>query len=251
MRGELSSKVAVVTGASRRAGRATALALAREGAAVVLNARTAWAEISAVGAEITAAGGRALPYLADVTDEAAVAGMFAAAHSTFGRGADILVNNAAIRPLRPFADMSFAEWREVTGIILDGAFLCARAAVGSMVAQGGGVIINIGGISAHMGAAERAHVISAKMGLVGLTKALAVEFGPHNIRANCVVPGRIGGPRSATAHQPPPGGHILQPALQRDGRVEEVADVTLSLILSSGRYVTGQCLHVNGGLYLP
>jgi len=250
MSGELSGKVALVTGASRRSGRATAIRLARHGAAVVLNARSAGAEIEAVADEIRNEGGRAIACLADVTDEQAVLGMFERAVAEFG-GIDILVNNAAIRQHAPFVEMSYAEWREVTGIILDGAFFCSRAALPHMIERGGGVIINIGGLTGHTGALQRAHVVTAKAGLVGLTKALAQEFGEYAIRVNCVVPGRIGGLRSATAGHVAPSKSVTVPALGRDGEVEEVADMILALILPSGRYVTGQTIHINGGLYLP
>lgn len=250
MSGELAGKVAIVTGASRRSGRATAIRLAQHGAAVIVNARNAGDEIEAVAAEIRAAGGKALAHLADVTDEHAVAGMAARASAEFG-GIDILVNNAAIRMHSSFTEMSYAEWRSVTGIILDGAFLCSRAVIPSMLARGGGSIVNIGGLSGHVGAFHRAHVITAKAGLVGLTKALATEFGQQKIRVNCVVPGRIGGERSVTAGELPPTNNLSRPALGRDGDVEEVADVVLTMILPATRYVTGQTIHVNGGLYLP
>ena len=250
MKGELSGKVAIVTGASRRSGRATALRLARHGAAVVVNARSALSEIEAVAAEIRAEGGQAVAHLADVTDETAVTEMAARTVSEFG-GIDILVNNAAIRPLSPFTEMSYESWREVTGIILDGAFFCSRAAIRSMLERGGGVIVNIGGLTGHSGASHRAHVVTGKAGIVGLTKALAVEFGDRNIRVNCVVPGRIGGPRSATAgHSVPSNNLPSKPPMQRDGTPDELADMVMVLILPSGRYVTGQAIHVNGGLYL-
>ena len=109
------------------------------------------------------------------------------------------LNNAAIRREAALTEMSYADWREIIAIVLDGAFLCARAAIPHMQRQGGGRIVNIGGVSAHTGAIERAHVASAKMGLVGLTHALAVEFAPAGITANCVAPGKIGGKRSATS----------------------------------------------------
>lgn len=250
MSGELSGKVALVTGASRRNGRATAIRLARHGAAVVVNARSARGEIEAVAEEIRAAGGRALAILADVTDEAAVAAMFARAVEAFG-GIDILVNNAAIRAECRFTEMSFQAWREVTGIILDGAFLCARAAIPSMVARGGGVIVNIGGLTGHTGASHRAHVVTAKAGLVGLTKALATEYGHAGIRVNCVVPGKIGGRRSATAGGSVPVNAPAEPPLGREGVVDEVAEMVVALTLAPGSYVTGQAIHVNGGLYMP
>jgi len=243
---ELAGQVALVTGAARRIGRATALALAARGAAVVVNTRSSEADAAAVTAEISQAGGRAIHHLADVTDEAAVAAMVERALSTFGR-IDILVNNAADRRHVPFTEMSLAEWRHILGIILDGAFLCSRAVLPHMVARGCGRIINIGGVSAHLGAAGRAHIGAAKSGLIGFTRALALEFADKGVTVNCVVPGRIGGERSATSgrgisHQPPVG---------REGRPEEVAEIVRTLCQPSGGYVTGQTIHVNGGLYLP
>lgn len=250
MSGELSDKVALVTGASRRNGRAMAILLARHGAAVVVNARSARDEIESVAQEIRAAGGRAIAHLADVTREDEVGGMFARTIETFG-GIDILINNAAIRSQSPFTEMSLAAWREVTGIILDGAFLCARAAIPSMIARGGGVIINIGGVTGHTGASHRAHVVTAKAGLVGLTKALAVEYGRAGIRVNCIVPGRIGGQRSVTAGGKVPTNTPEEAPLGRDGVVDEVAAMAVALTLAPGAYVTGQAIHVNGGLYMP
>jgi 3-oxoacyl-[acyl-carrier protein] reductase len=247
---ELSGKVALITGAVRRIGRATALALSGRGAAVVINARSSEKEAAAVVREIETAGGRAIHHLADVTDEGQVRAMIERAIAAFGR-VDILVNNAANRQQRAFTEMSFAEWRAITGVILDGAFLCARAVLPSMIANGGGTIVNIGGLSAHTGAYNRAHVAAAKAGLVGLTKALAVEFADRGITVNCVAPGRIGGQRVESAGESPsiPGGG--EPLVGRTGTPEEVAAMVLTLCLPTGRYITGQTLHVNGGLYLP
>ena len=249
-RRQLEGRVALVTGAVRRIGRAIALALAGEGAAVVINTRRARDEADALAAEIAAGGGQALVQLADVTDEAAVQAMVEAALARFGR-LDILVNNAADRRQTPLPEISLAEWRHITGIIVDGAFLCARACLPPMVAGGGGTIVNIGGVSAHTGAHDRAHVITAKAALVGLTKALAVEFADRGITANCVVPGKIGGRRSPTAGASPPMGGGAVPLLGREGTPEEVAAMVRQLCLPAGRYVTGQTLHVSGGMYLP
>ena len=246
----LDGHVALVTGGVRRIGRATALALAAEGAALVINSRTSAGEAAAVVAEIEAAGGRAMAHLADVTDEAAVAGMMAAVEKRFGR-LDILVNNAAIRAHVPFTDMTLADWRGTLAVILDGSFLCARAAIPMMQAAGAGAIVNIGGMTAHIGAHQRAHVSAAKAGLLGLTKALAVEFAADAITVNCVVPGKIGGPRSATsgAEAKSPGAETT--LLGHTGTPEDVATVVRMLCLPSGRFMTGQIIHVNGGVYLP
>lgn len=246
----LVGKVALITGAVRRIGRATALALAEQGAAVVINARSSVEEAKAVVAEIEAKGGRAIYHLADVTDEAQVAAMVQRILQVFGR-IDILVNNAANRRHSPFTEMSFAEWREITSIILDGAFFCARAVLPSMIANGGGTIINIGGLSGHTGAYNRAHVATAKAGLVGLTKALAVEFADRGVTVNCVAPGKIGGKRAASAGEGVsiPGGG--EPLVGRSGTPEEVAVMIATLCGPGGRFITGQTIHVNGGLYLP
>lgn len=245
----LSGRVAIVTGASRRIGRATALLLARHGADIVVHARAAREEVEGVAEEIRSLGRRALVHLADVADEAQVAGLVAAAEEAFGR-IDILVNNAAVRRHAPFTRMTLAEWREIMGVILDGAFLCSRAAIPVMLKSGGGVIVNVGGVSAHVGAHERAHVAAAKAGIVGLTKALAVEFAAQNIRVNCVAPGRIGGERSGTSGEGVSAG-AAQPLLPRMGEIEETAGMICALCLPTAGYMTGQTVHVSGGMYLP
>jgi 3-oxoacyl-[acyl-carrier protein] reductase len=242
----LAGQVAIVTGGVRRIGKATALALARVGAAVVINARSSRQEADSVAAEIGATGGRALVALADVTDESAVARMAEAAVTTFGR-IDILVNNAANRGEAPFLQMSFAQWRDITGVILDGAFLCSRAVLPHMVANKHGRIVNIGGVSSHLGAGRRAHVGAAKAGLVGLTRALAAEFASQGITVNCVVPGRIGGERSVTSGR----GITADPPVGHEGAPEDVADMIRMLCLPTSGYITGQTIHVNGGLFMP
>jgi 3-oxoacyl-[acyl-carrier protein] reductase len=242
----LEGQVAIVTGGVRRIGRAMALAFAREGAAVVINARSSRQEAERVAQEVEAAGSRALVHLADITDEAAVAAMADKTVATFGR-IDILVNNAAIRKEAPTLEMSLKEWREVTAVVLDGAFLCARAVLPHMVRNKYGRIINIGGVSTHLGAPGRLHVAAGKSGLVGFTRALASEFAPHGITVNCVVPGRIGGERSATSGH----GISAHPPVGREGVFEDVADMVRMLCLPTTGYITGQTLHINGGLFMP
>jgi 3-oxoacyl-[acyl-carrier protein] reductase len=244
----LDGKVALITGAARRIGRATALALAGHGAAIVIKTRSARAEAEAVAAEIEAPGGQALVQLADVTDEGAVHAMVDATLARFGR-LDVLVNNAADRKRTPLEQISLAEWRHIVGSIVDGAFLCARACLPAMVAAGGGTVVNIGGASAHAGARERAHVITAKAALVGLTKAIAVEFADRGITANCVVPGKIGGRRGAS--EAGAVGDGPAPIVGRQGSPCEVAAIITHLCLPAGRYLTGQTIHVSGGMYLP
>ncbi|AZQ67125.1 SDR family oxidoreductase [Silicimonas algicola] len=244
----LAGKAAVVTGASRRIGRAVALGLAQAGADVLVHARQSREEVEAVAEEVRGLGARAVVALGDVTVEEDVSRIFQAASDAFG-GVDILVNNAAIRAQAPFLEMTLADWRGTTAVILDGAFLCSRAALRSMVGRGGGTIVNLGGVSAHVGAKERAHVATAKAGLVGLTKSLALEFADRNITVNCVAPGKIGGKRSATAGKSPE--MASRPIVGRDGEIEEAAFVILSLCMPEARFMTGQTVHVSGGMYMP
>lgn len=242
----LEGQVAIVTGAVRRIGKATALALAKDGATVVINALTSRAEAEATVAEIKAQGGSAVVGLADVADEDAMTELTRRTLGEFGR-IDILVNNAAVRGEAPFVEMTLEQWRSVTRPIFDGAFICARAVLPGMVERRYGRIVNMGGVSAHLGAGGRAHVVAAKAGVVGLTRALATEFAPFGITVNCVVPGKIGGQRSHTSGQGIQG----QPPVGREGIPEDVADLVHQLCLPRTSYITGQTLHVSGGLFMP
>jgi len=244
----LEGKVALVTGATRRIGRETALGLARHGADLLITARSANDEIHEVAREVEALGRRATVVMADVTSEADVAHVKTTLIDTHAR-IDVLVNNAAIRRQAPFLTLTLAEWREITAVILDGAFLMSQAVLPLMLEQGSGTIVNIGGVTGHIGARERAHVCAAKAGLVGLTKAIAVEFADCGITANCVVPGKIGGKRSATSGvSPDMGAKIL---LGREGEIAEAAGMIVAMCLPQARFMTGQSVHVSGGLYLP
>ncbi|HEU4442088.1 MAG TPA: SDR family NAD(P)-dependent oxidoreductase, partial [Burkholderiales bacterium] len=158
---DLAGKVALVTGGARNIGRAIARSLAAGGASVMVNARTSRAEAETTVGMI---GAKAALHIADVTSEKEVAAMVEATVKRFGR-LDFLVNNAAVRYETSFEKMKYEEWRQVLSIVLDGAFLCARAALPHMISAGGGTIVNIGGQTGHKGAAERAHVITAKAGL--------------------------------------------------------------------------------------
>lgn len=246
MPGSLDGKVALITGAVRRNGRAMAHALAADGAAVVINTRRSADEAQQVRAEIESKGGRALVCLADITDEAAVGRMFDDIDARFG-GLDILVNNAADRARIPFTEITLEQWRQATAIILDGAFLCARAAVPRMLKNGWGRIVNIGGISNHLvNYSGRAHISTAKAGVEGMTRALANEYAKCNITVNCVAPGAIGGERSKTAGE----GAQFEVPIGRMGVFEDIARVVRFLCQPESSFITGQVLHVNGGQYL-
>jgi 3-oxoacyl-[acyl-carrier protein] reductase len=245
---ELDGKVAIVTGAGRNIGRAIALALADDGASVLVNARSNRAEAEAVAAEIEARGCKALVHIGDVADAAVVQAMANAALTYFGR-LDILVNNAALRREKPFAEMSYAEWREIMDVTLDGAFHCVKACLAALRDSGAGTIVNIGGLSAHTGAKDRAHVVTAKAGIVGFTRALAHDLADDGITVNCVVPGLIGTPRPKDA--PEPAHHLTHQTITgARGRPEDVAAAVRFLCGPGARYLTGQAIHSNGGAYL-
>ncbi len=248
MGNELAGRVAIVTGAGRNVGRAIALALADGGAGVAVNGRANRAEVDAVVAEIDSRGGKALAVMADVSDEAAVQRMAAAAVERFGH-IDILVNNAAIRPEKPFESLSLSDWRAVHSVILEGAFLTVKATLPYLKASGSGAIVNIGGMSAHTGAKHRAHVLAAKSGLIGFTKALANDLADAGITANCVVPGLIDTVR-APGTKPPQHHQTSKTLAGRFGTPQEIAAAVRFLAGPGARYITGQALHVNGGAYL-
>ena len=245
---DLAGRVAIVTGAGRNIGRAIARELAAAGAAVVVNVRSNKAEADSVVGEIEAAGGKAAAHVGDVADPKAVEAMAQLALARFGR-IDILVNNAAIRREKPIDQMSYADWREVMDVTLDGPFHCMKACLPALQKSGGGTIINIGGMSAHIGSKHRAHVMTAKAGLIGFTRGLAHDLAADHITANCVVPGAIDTARPTTSLKP--AHHLTHGTITGErGKPEDVAAMVCFLAGPGGRFVTGQTIHVSGGAYL-
>ena len=245
--GKLDGKVALVTGSGRNIGRATVLKLAAEGADVVVNARSNQEEAEATAAEARKLGVKALPVLADVASKEQVDSMVSMAKAEFGK-IDILINNAAIRPHKPFIDLTLEDWEEVRGVVLDGAFYCTKAVIEGMVENNYGRILFFTGGGAFAGPAQRAHVSAAKMGLVGMARSLASEFAPNNIRVNVISPGSIDTSRSNPEWYPganPPNASGIP--LGRQGQVDEIASACLFLVSEDGGFITGQTLHVNGG----
>jgi 3-oxoacyl-[acyl-carrier protein] reductase len=247
---ELAEKVALVTGGARNIGRAIARSLAAGGAAVMVNANTSRDEAEETRTLIESGGASAAVHIADVTDPAAVAAMLEATVARFGR-LDILVNNAAVRAETPFAEIRLEDWRRVLSTVLDGAFLCAQASLPHLIEAGGGSIVNIGGLTAHKGTDGRAHVITAKAGLAGLTRALALDLAPHHITVNCVVPGTIDTLRGLPGAPERPQHRRSLPPIGRRGEPEEIAAMVRTLCGPDMRYVTGQSIHVNGGNFMP
>jgi 3-oxoacyl-[acyl-carrier protein] reductase len=248
--GALAGKVAIVTGAGKNIGKSIAEALARDGAAVIVNGRGDRAIVEETAKEIRAAGGRAMPYLADVSKPQSVAAMVEAAVNEFG-GVDIAVNNAGLRRQTPFLQMNLEEWHEILAVALDGAFILAKAVAPEMIKRGGGALIGLSGVSHHAGSTGRVHVNASKAGLEGLMRGLAIELAPHNITANCVAPGSIDTVRGPSAGGAQGRGSLSRGIpLGRQGRPEEIAAMVRFLAGPEGRYVTGQTIHVNGGLFL-
>ena len=247
----LEGKTALITGSGRNIGRATALMLAKEGVNVVVNARSNQAEVDAVADEVRALGVRALPVLADVADKSAVDSMVGRALEEFG-GVDILMSNVAIRPHRPFLEVTDDEWVRIRSVILDGAIYCSQAAIPSMVENGWGRVIFMTGSGTYRGGGNRAHVSAAKMGLAGLARSLALEMAPHNITVNVISPGTIDTVHEASWYPEgvPESRANSEVPLGRAGFPDEIAAACRYLASDDGAYVTGQTLHVNGGLFL-
>ena len=244
---KLDGKVAVVTGAGQGIGAACAEALGEAGAKVIV------ADMMSDRVEARVADLRKLDIdvhgtKLDVTksgDVDAVAAKLVASHGRI----DILVNNAALRREKSFAEMSYAEWREIMDVTLDGTFHCVKACLPALRQSGAGTIVNIGGLSAHTGAKDRAHVVTAKAGIIGFTRALAHDLAADGITVNCVVPGLIGTPRPKD--KPEPAHHLTHQTITGErGRPEDVAAMVRFLCGPGARYVNGQLIHANGGAYL-
>jgi 3-oxoacyl-[acyl-carrier protein] reductase len=245
--GKLEGKVALVTGSGRNIGRATVLRLAGEGAHVVVNARSNQQEAETVAREARDLGVKAVPIIADVGKKAEVEALAARALSEFGR-VDILINNAAIRPHKPFTEVTVQEWEHVRGVVLDGALYLTQAIIPSMVKNNYGRILFFTGHGAFTGGSGRAHVSAAKMGLIGLARSLASEYAGQNIRANVVSPGSID-----TRRDNPEWYHGRVPnaagiPIGRQGHVDEIAATCLFLVSDDSGFITGQTIHVNGGV---
>jgi 3-oxoacyl-[acyl-carrier protein] reductase len=145
--------------------------------------------------------------------------------------------------------MSYAEWREIMDVTLDGTFHCVKACLPALRQSGAGTIVNIGGLSAHTGAKDRAHVVTAKAGIIGFTRALAHDLASDHITVNCVVPGLIGTPRPKD--KPEPAHHLTHQTITGErGRPEDVAATVRFLCGPGARYINGQAIHSNGGAYL-
>jgi len=244
----LAGRVALVTGGSRGIGEAIGHSLAEQGAAVALCNRRAEA-VGAVAKAIEAQGGQALSLVANIADSADIDRVITACLDRFGR-LDILVNNAGITRDSLLLRMKDEDWDEVLAINLSGAFRVTRAALRPMLKQkGGGRIINISSVVASMGNAGQANYVASKAGLIGLTKSLAKEVAARGITANAVAPGFIDTDMTAGLPEAVKQAYLANIPLGRFGTAQEVAGVVAFLASDAAAYITGQVIHINGGLW--
>jgi 3-oxoacyl-[acyl-carrier protein] reductase len=244
----LAGRVAIVTGSGRNIGRAIAISFANAGARVVINGHRDHAALDSVVNEIRQNGGEAIACLADVSRDEDIARMVALARDTYGH-VDIAVSNVGKRPYAAFLEITPEDWDDVLRTNLSAAFYMARHVIPMMRERRFGRIINISGFSgffAHV--THRAHSVSAKFGVHGLSKAIAREFGPDGITANTVAPGMIDTERDWSQYK-----HIdtekmvAEIPVRRAGLPQDIAEACLFLAGDSGGFVSGQVIHVNGG----
>jgi len=245
---ELDGQVALVTGSAKNIGRTINIALADAGAKVVINALTSRVEAEQLAEEINAAGGEAMSHIADIRDPVAVEAMVAAAVERFG-GLNIVVNNASLRQLLPLEEMTLEQWRAVFAVTVEGAMLCTVAALPHLRAAGHGTLINISGVASQLGVKDRLHAATANAALEGMVRSLAHELAPNGVTANAISPGMIDTVRGATAGKVPASIAAAGNLLGRKGRPDEIAAMVRTLCGPAGRYVTGQTICVNGGMY--
>jgi 3-oxoacyl-[acyl-carrier protein] reductase len=245
----LEGKKAVVTGASRGLGRAIALALAREGADVLVNYATREEQAKEVVAAVERLGRRGFLHRADVSDGAQVRSMVQAAVAGLGR-VDVLVNNAGITMPKGLPETSETEWDRVLAINLKGVFLCSQAVAEGMIAQGGGRIINIASTAGQTGSLSGPAYCAAKAGVLGLTKCLARSLAPHNILVNAIAPAMIDTEILYWRTPEQWKETLASIPLKRLGEPGDLAEAAVFLASSGGNFITGATLDVNGGLYM-
>lgn len=243
----LENKVALVTGASRGIGRAIALRLAKDGAAVIVNYNGSKEKAEAVVKEIEEAGGKAEAYQCSVADFAGVEEMMKYVINTYGR-IDILVNNAGITRDGLLMAMSEADFDAVIDTNLKGAFNCMRHVARQMIKQRGGRIINISSISGVMGNAGQMNYAASKAGVIGMTKTAARELAGRGITVNAIAPGFITTDMTDVLSDSVKEGLLAQIPMKAMGEPADIAGAAAFLASDDAKYITGQVINVNGGM---
>ena len=239
----LEGKVAIVTGAGRGIGRAYCLAFAKEGAHVVAVDVT---DTTPTKTAIEAFGVRSLAVKADVSREDDTLRMARETIDAFGR-IDVLISNAAISPEQPLDEISFADWRKVLSVDLDGVFLCAKAVVPHMKKQKSGRIINIASSTVFMSFPNLTHYITAKAGVIGMTRALATELGDYGILVNAISPGLTQTERTETVPDEIWAMQVAMQSVKRRESPEDLVGMAVFLASDDAAFITGQTLSVCGG----
>lgn len=252
---KLEGRTALVAGASRNVGRATAIAFAREGADLILNARTSGAELEEVAGACRALGVKVQVALADVADYHQVNEMVAKGLEEFGK-IDILMNSVAIRPKGTIVELTYEEFDKVIVLDIHAAFYLCKAIVPGMMERRNGSIIMMGGLATYLAAdkSSTAH-IAGKHGLAGFVKALAKEVGTYNVRANILNVSLLDTerrnpewyPHAEAGQVQQHAGHLAESPMGRPGRVEEVANAAVFLASDDSSYMTGSALQCTGG----
>lgn len=238
------AKVVLVTGGSRGIGAAVCRKFAAEGYTVAINYEKSEEKAKALADEI---GGRA--FRADVSDYAEVSKMFSEIEEQLG-GVNVLVNNAAVSVVGLFQDMTDGEWERLFGVNVKGVFNCAKRAVGNMLGEQAGSIVNLSSMWGVTGGSCEAHYSAAKAAVIGYTKALAKELGPSGIRVNCVAPGTVATEMNAHLSKEDLDALAEETPLGRIGTPEEIAEAVFFLASEKASFITGEVLNVNGGFVI-
>lgn len=239
-------RTALITGSGRNIGRASALALARDGLNIVLNGSTNQAACDLVADEVRALGVDAIVAMGNVGDQAALASVHAAAVKAFGT-VDVLINNAAVRPNSPFLETDEDEWQRILDIDFHSARRLAKACLPGMIAKGWGRIVNFAGMNAIHGYNGRAPVSVSKHAAWGLTKSLAKEFAKQGVTTNIISPGPIRPDEAEPEMRAHIEGMVGKVPIGRLGESDEVAAMVSLLVSDKGAFINGQLLQVNGG----
>ena len=239
----LDGKVAIVTGAARGIGRAYCLAMAREGAHIVA---ADLLDTAPTKNAVEEHGVKALALNVDVSREEDTLRMAQETIAAFGR-IDILVSNAAISPEQPLEEISFADWRKVLAVDLDGVFLCAKAVIPQMKKQKSGRIINIASSTVFMSFPNLTHYITAKAGVIGMTRALATELGDYGILVNAISPGLTQTERTVSVPDEVWGMQVAMQSVKRREEPEDLVGAAVFLASDDAAFITGQTLSVCGG----